>query len=435
MTVEHSNANLPRRVGKYEVLRMLGDGATSKVYLCRDSFANRDVAVKVIPQSAMQGMGSGKLMNRLFTTEASLAGLLNHPHIVQIYDASVDDDHGYIVMEYVEGGTLARFTKPENLLGIGDIIEIACKCARALEYASGLGVIHRDIKPANIMLKDNNEVKITDFGSAAMTMLDAEATLIDGIGTPAYMSPEQHLNKPLNHQTDIYSLGVVLFMLLTGRGPFKAGNLAGLSYQVLNIDPPPPSEFRREVPAALDRIVIRALQRDPDQRYPTWGHLINDLTAMMVGSTALPAQGVFETERFNNLRKLSFFEDFSDADLWEVMRFSKWVSLAKDTVIIREGEPGDYFCVLVSGEARVTRKRRLLSVLKAGECLGEMACLGSPGNRRTADVTALQDVRLLKVPVAAYHKSTDQCRISFERVFLRVLVERLIQANAKLAMV
>ena len=164
---ENSNALTPKRVGKYDVIRTLGEGATSKVYLCHDTFANRDVAVKVVSQSAMQDMGSGNLMNRLFTTEASLAGKLNHPHIVQILDASIDDDFGYIVMEYVDGGTLSRFTKADNLLGIGDAIEVVYKCARALEYATQQGVIHRDIKPANIMLKENNDVKIADFGSAA----------------------------------------------------------------------------------------------------------------------------------------------------------------------------------------------------------------------------------------------------------------------------
>ena len=224
-------------------------------------------------------------------------------------------------------------------------------------------------------------------------------------------------------------------MLLTGRGPFKADNIAGLSYQVLNIDPPLPSEFRREVPAALDKIVARALRRDPDQRYLTWAQFIGDLTTLMEGATALPAHGVFETERFNRLRKLAFFSGFTDADLWEAMRFSEWESLPRDTVIMREGEPGDYFCILVSGEVRVTRKRRQLSVIRPGECLGEMACLGSPGNLRTADVTVSLAAQLLKIPVVAYQKATDACRISFERVFLRVLVERLIQANTKLAMI
>jgi eukaryotic-like serine/threonine-protein kinase len=433
MPSDISNTSLPKRVGKYDVVRVLGEGATSKVYLCRDSFANRDVAVKVVPQNALQDMGSGRLMHRLFTTEASLAGKLHHPHIVQIYDAAIDDDYGYIVMEYIEGGTLARFTKPDNLLGVGDVIEVAYKCARALEYAAQQGIIHRDFKPANVMLKENNDVKITDFGSAAMAK--AETTMIDGIGTPAYMSPEQHLNKPLNHQTDIYALGMVMFLLLTGRPPFKAANIASLSYQVLNINPPLPSEFRQEIPLELDMIVIRALQREPEQRYMTWAQFIEDLASMMRGTAALPTQGVFETERFNSLRKLSFFEGFADVDLWEVMRFSEWVDIPKDTVILREGDLGYYFCILVSGEARVTRQRRLIDVLKPGECLGEMACLGSPGNLRTADVTASQDVRLLKISDDAYHKATDSCRIRFERAFLRVLVERLIEANAKLTMV
>ncbi len=421
------------RVGKYDVVRALGEGATSTVYLCRDTFSNRDVAVKVVTQSAMQDMGNGKLMQRLFTTEASLAGKLDHPHIVQIYDAVADDDYAYIVMEYVDGGTLQRFTRPDNLLGIGDVIEVIYKCARALDYASQQGVIHRDIKPANVMLTERNDVKITDFGAAAIAK--AEATMIDSIGTPAYMSPEQHMNKPLNHQTDIYALGVVLFQLLTGRAPFKADNIAGLAYQVLNSNPPLPSEFRREVPLELDMIVIRALQRDTDKRYLTWAQFIDELAGMMKGATALPTQGVFETERFNSLRKLSFFENFTDADLWEVLRFSEWLTVDKDQVILREGDAGDFFCILVSGEARVTRKRRLINTLKAGECLGEMAGLGSPDKLRTADVIAAQELRMIKIPVAAYQKATDSCRVRFESAFLRVLVQRLMQANARLATV
>ena len=420
------------KVGKYDVVSVLGEGATSTVYLCRDSFLNRDVAVKVVAQSALKDLGSGKLMQRLFTTEASLAGKLDHPHIVQIFDAAADDDHAYIVMEYVEGGTLQRFTKSDNLLGIGDVIELVYKCARALDYASQQGVIHRDIKPANIMLKGHNDVKIADFGSAAIAK--AETTMIDGIGTPAYMSPEQHMNKPLNHQTDIYALGIVLFQLLTGRAPFKADNIAGLSYQVLNNNPPLPSEFRKDVPLELDMIVIRVLQRDTGKRYLTWAQFIDELAGMMDGSTALPTQGVFETERFNSLRKLSFFEEFADADLWEVLRFSEWVTVPKDEVILKEGDQGTFFCVVVSGEARVSRKRRQIAVIKSGECLGEMACLGSPGNLRTADVTATQEVRMIKITTSAYRKATDSCRICFEHAFLRVLVERLIEANAKVGM-
>ena len=424
------DAAKPQRVGKYDVIRTLGEGATSKVYLCHDGFAKRDVAVKVVSRAAFQDMGSGRLANRLFTTEASLVGRLEHPHIVQIFDAAIEDDNAYIVMEYVDGGTLSRFTKPDNLLGIGDVLEVIYKCANALDYASRQGIIHRDIKPANIMIRGDTDVKIADFGSAAM--IKAEMTMIDGIGTPAYMSPEQHLSEPLNHQTDIYSLGIVLFMMLTGRPPYKAENIAGLAYQVLNRIPPLPSEFNKEVPLELDMIVIRALQRDTSKRYLTWQQLIDELAAMMRCSAVTPRQGVFETERFNTLRKLPCFADFSDADLWEVIRMSEWVEVPKDQVILREGEKGDFFCVLVSGEARVSRKRRTLSTIPAGECFGEMACLGTPGGLRSADVMATRDVQMLKIPVAAYQKATDSCRVRFERIFLRVLVERLMQANAKL---
>jgi len=225
-----------------------------------------------------------------------------------------------------------------------------------------------------------------------------------------------------------------MFQLLTGRAPFMADNIAGLAYQVLNSNPPLPSEFRRDVPLELDMIVIRALQRDADKRYLTWAQLIDELASMMGGSMALPKKGVFETERFNSLRKLSFFEDFADVDLWEVLRFSEWVTVPKDQIILKDGDIGDFFCVLVSGEARVTRKRRLITTLNPGECLGEMACLGSHDKLRTADVVAVQDVRMIKISVSAYQKATDSCRIRFEHAFLRVLVERLIVANSKIAM-
>jgi len=419
------------KIGKYEVVRKLGDGATSTVFLARDAFNDREVAVKLVSQTALKDENRGQLMHRLFLTEASLAGKLNHPHIVEIYDAVADEDNAYIVMEYVPGGTLQRFTRGDNLLALGDVIEVVYKCARALDFASQLGVIHRDIKPANIMVKDNTDIKVTDFGSAALLM--TERTVVDGIGTPAYMSPEQHLNKPANLQTDIYALGVVMFQLLTGRLPFTADNIAGLAHQVLNADPPLPSEFRTEVPTELDLVVRRAMARDQTVRYMTWEQFANDLAAIAAGAP-LPKHGVLDTEKFNILRTLSFFRSFGDVELWEVLRFSEWVDYAKDDVIINEGEPGDFFGIIVSGEARVLRKRRLLlSLLKAGECVGEMAYLGEAGSLRSADVVAATDVRMIKIGVKALERASELCRLNFDRTYLRILVGRLAAANSKLA--
>ncbi|HKA41686.1 MAG TPA: serine/threonine-protein kinase [Burkholderiales bacterium] len=417
------------KIGKYDILRKLGDGATSSVYLAHDPFSKREVALKLTTKSALKDAASAKVTHHLFLTEASLAGKLLHPHIAEIYDAVADEDNTYIVMEYVAGGTLQRFTRAENLLGLGDVIEIIYKCSRALDFASQLGVIHRDIKPANILIKGDTDIKISDFGAAAMLM--TTRTLVDGIGTPAYMSPEQHLNKKLNQQTDIYALGVVMFQLLTGRLPFQADNIAALSYQVLNAARPLPSEYRRDLPSEIDVIVRRAIERDPAVRYQTWQQFSDDLAAVASG-TPLPRYGVLETEKFNALRNLGFFRSFSDAELWEVLRFSEWMAVGRERTLVREGDPGGYFCILVSGEARVMHKKRLINTIKGGECFGEMAYLAGENKPRIADVIAATDVRLIKIPIPALERASEICRLNFDRAFLRVLVERLTLANSKL---
>ncbi len=422
--------SIVQKIGKYEIVRKLGEGATSTVFLARDEFNSREVAIKLVSQSALMDEARGKLMHNLFLTEASLAGKLNHPHIVQIYDAVSDEDNTYIVMEYVSGGTLQRFTRADNLLALGDVIEVIYKCARALDFASQIGVIHRDIKPANILVKDNTDIKVTDFGSAALQL--TTRTMVDGIGTPAYMSPEQHLNKPVNLQTDIYALGVVMFQMLTGRMPFTASNLAGLAHEVLNADPPLASEFRQDVPTAMDMVVRRAMARDQTVRYMSWEQFANDLAAIASGAP-LPKHGVLDTEKFNILRSLSFFKSFGDVELWEVLRFSEWVDVAKGEVLMKEGDPGDFFGIIVSGEVRVMRKLRLLSLLTAGECVGEMAYLGEAGNLRSADVVVAADLRMIKISVKTLERASELCRLYLDRTYLRILVERLAAANSKLS--
>src|SRR5215831_805899 len=157
------------RIGKYEVKKKLGEGATSEVYLCHDPFGKRDVAVKVVFEERLKGRAEAeKLTRKLFVNEASLAGKLQHPHIVQIYDAVVDPRMSYIVMEYIGGGTLEQFCNPSKLLPIDKLVEIVFKCTRALEFAHKLGITHRDIKPANILLSGATDIKISDFGSALL---------------------------------------------------------------------------------------------------------------------------------------------------------------------------------------------------------------------------------------------------------------------------
>ena len=238
-----------KKIGKYEIVRELGKGATSVVYLARDPFANRDVAIKHVLAEVLEDKKNGKRFQKLFLTEASLAGKLSHPHIAAIYDAVSDDAGSYLVMEYVNGGTLEQHIAPESLLPIKSVLEIAFKCCKALDYAHQRGIIHRDIKPANILLTDSADIKISDFG-AALT-IHTDTTQISGIGSPAYMSPEQLQEATLTHQTDMFSLGVVLYQLLTGHLPFKGSTGFGMVNQILNVDPDPPSTQRPQIPSRI----------------------------------------------------------------------------------------------------------------------------------------------------------------------------------------
>jgi serine/threonine protein kinase len=208
-------------IGKYPVTREIGSGATSKVYLARDPFADRDVAIKVFLFDKQADAQQERLLHKSFVAEAALAGKLNHPHIVDIYDAVVEPDRSYLVMEYVPGTTLEAYAEVSTLLPVSKVVEIVFKCIRALEYACRHGIIHRDIKPGNILLSQSGETKVSDFGASFQQKMQ-ETTQISGVGSPAYMSPEQIRMEPLTHQTDIYSLGVTMYRMLTGRLPFVA---------------------------------------------------------------------------------------------------------------------------------------------------------------------------------------------------------------------
>jgi serine/threonine protein kinase len=420
------------RIGKYEVTRKLGEGATSEVFLCHDEFANRDVAVKVVYQDKLNATeNNGRVYRKLFVTEASLAGKLAHPHIVQIYDAVVGDQLSYIVMEYVPGGTLEQYCDPDRLLPIDKVVEIIFKCTRALGYAHKHGITHRDIKPANILRVDGTDIKISDFGSAIMES-SGDTTLVVGIGSPAYMSPQQIKEQTLDHQTDIYSLGVVMYQLLTGHLPFNATNNFSMMYQITMVEPPPPSSHRSDIPASLDQIVKRAMQKDVKRRYASWDEFAHDLAEAFRVEQLARRQEVADSEKFNTLRAMSFFKEFTDAELWEVMRISHWRDFAPEATLMRDGDPGDFFCILASGEVQVTKRAKLLGRLRPGQCFGEMAYLSRESNKRSADVRALHASRVITIRCDDLSSASDVCRHRFDRAFMDILVDRLSLANVRL---
>ena len=424
---------MKKKLGKYELISKLGEGATSTVYLGRDPFAQRDVAIKVASPGILRDPEKGKLYSNLFLNEASLIGKLNHPHIVQIYDAVVTEDICYIVMEYVDGGTLDAHAEPGNLLPVDRVVELIFKCTRALDFAYRLGITHRDIKPANILLSGMSDIKISDFG-AAITNARGDRTLVSGIGSPAYMSPQQVQEQFLDHRTDIYSLGVVMHQLLTGELPFTASNNYNMVYQIVNGTPARPSAQRPGLPPVLDEIVGRAMAREVNDRYPTWQAFGQELAQAVRNRHLKAARSEFpDTEKFATLRALPFFADFSDVEIWEALRFADWQHVAPGTAIMRDGEPGNFFCFVAEGELTVSKNGTRLTTLTAGDCFGEMAVISRHGNVRSADVIAETGANIITIRGEALEKASDACRMHFYQGFLDVLATRLSLSNQRVA--
>jgi serine/threonine protein kinase len=421
-------------VGKYQLLRELGKGASGKVYLAEDPFNKRKVAIKVAFPEALKHSEDGAFYKSMFLNEAALAGKLNHPHITQIYDAVVEDKYSYIVMEYVEGGTLEKFCKPDALLETRDVAEISFKCVRALAFAQTLGLTHRDIKPGNILHSDGTEIKIADFGAAINRVSDR--TVITNVGSPAYMAPELVTGQAqASHLTDIYALGVVMYYMLSGKLPFAGANTMSVIYQIVNTDPDPPSAHRAGISPELDAVVMKAMAKDAAKRFATWDEFGAALAEIWKKEhKAEEKREQSDTERFSLMRTLPFFREFPENELWEVLKLTKWAKFKPDTALIREGDQGDSFYVLAGGYVRVTRGKKTLSVLTAGDCFGEMSYLAKSGDpHRSATVTTTSDAIIMKIRAEDLRAASLSCRRLFDERFLNTLVERLEKANEQIS--
>ncbi len=422
------------RIGKYRIIREVGKGATSTVYLAEDPDRPEPVAVKHVRFDGNQELKWTRRIRKLFQIESNAGRCLNHANIIRIFDSMVGDAEAYLVMEYVDAPGLDKYVQFDRLLPVHEVVGIIFKCCLALDYAFKQGIVHRDIKPANILVAGERCVKIADFGLAINLHKQSheDSTFITGVGSPSYMSPEQIKGYPLDQKTDLYSLGVVLYQLLTGRLPFRAANQAQLIYKIINADAPGVSSLNPSVPAQMDRVVRKALEKDLYSRYRNGAEMAKDLAAVryqILDDTFVP----MDRGRFDVLRTLSFFREFADIEIWETLRISKWRDIEADTLLMAEGDEERSFGIVVDGLVEVSLSGRRLARLGAGEVVGETAYLNSALPRRATTVTTLTRVVYLEVNPAALVMASEECLERFRQTLVATVVRRLALANEALA--
>jgi serine/threonine protein kinase len=420
-------------IGKYEIQKLLGKGATGSVYLASDAFAGREVAIKVMDAMPNDAEEARRAL-KFFQNEASLAGKLRHPHIVSIFDAGIDKKDGkdlrYLVMELVEGTSLQPHCEPSALLPASRAAQIAYKCCKALEYANSVGVVHRDIKPANIMLRPDFDIKVSDFGAAQLARSDT--TQVAGVGSPAYMSPEQiRGSEEIDFRSDMFSLGGVMYHMLTGTRPFGGSTAYALMDEILTKAPPPPSEMNAAIPPALDEIVLRALGKSRSERFDSWNEFAVALEPLLSEEDAT-LSSLSDVEEFSAMRRLAFFRRFSDTELWEVVRKCRCRKFSAGAELIREGVEDDHVYVLAAGLLKVTQRGKLLNAVSPGDCVGEMIYARRSSAPRSATVTAVEMSWVLDLRIQDIDGFSDSCRARFSEAFLSVMAERLAMLGGRL---
>ena len=407
---------------RFEMKQLLGRGSSGEVHLAFDTYAQRDVAIKMTRMNLFDDPVAGNRNRKMWLNETRLAGKLQHPFIVQIYEAGSTDEFNYIVMEHMAGGSLKQFTAPDKLLPINKLIDILYKVCNALDFATKMGVLHRDIKPANVLLGADGEVKITDFGAAFSA--ESDLTQVDMVGTLPFVAPE-HFRKALpSQQNDIYAVGVMAYQLLTGRYPFSAKSPEDLIYQKLNEEVMTLESWRNDIPQALRFAVHRAMHPDRELRYNSWRAFFDDLVAALP-RIALPDDSRSDSTRFNCMRKFPFFAEFTDAEIWETLNISRTLTMGMGKTIIEEGKVGNNLFVIISGEVVVSKNGKEINRMKKGDCFGEIGYLDEIRHVRSSSVTATSALELIEIEGKSLRRASDGLQSRFSKALLTFLVAQM----------
>jgi len=419
----------PTKIAKYEIKRRIGRGSMGVVYEAYDPFVQRTVAIKVAHTPKDMDEATVQKLRELFFAEVYSAGRMHHPSVVSVYDAGQEDDLNYIVMEFVDGTTLQEYVTGGRTLNPKQIVDVIYQCAKGLDYVHREGIIHRDLKPGNIMLSNDGDVKIMDF-SIAHVDVGFEEPNAEVQGSPMYMPPEQlSEEKRLVAQSDVYSLGAVMYALLAQKPPYKASSLESLIYKITNLEPDPILEINPEVPEHIATITEKAMQKIIYDRYESAEMLAKDLT-LAFGRLRGVGERIDMQEKWKTLRFLAFFKEFNDDQITEVVNASEWKEFKKGEVIVTEGEPETAFYIIAKGGVEVVKNETVVGLMKQGDCFGEIAFLTR--QPRNATIAARTEVSLMSVSASLMEQASTETQVRYYRIFLENLITRLSQATDKL---
>lgn len=415
--------------GKYWVSEELGRGTSGVVYKGFDPYIERNVAIKVAPF-----ISDSELTREDFFLEARAAGQLKHFNIVNLFDAGIEGDNAYLVMEYVPGETLERYASTSGpQMQTFRAAELMYRCANALDYAHKMGVLHRDIKPANILLSPDGTVKLADFSIALLGQNAGQSghdKAHDVVGSPMYIAPELLSGGRPSVASDIYALGAVLYQLLVKHPPYSAPDIKTLLRKIRTEQVTSPRLIRHDLPLALSDLLDRTLSKNPEDR-PQSGHAF-----------AAELSGIFDRLRFRAVHKptegqkrrfskLRFFDKLTDAEVDALVDAGNYESFAPGDLMLDDKELDSSLLLILDGQAIIEKNGATVHHARQGDCVGEIAFM--TGSRRTATVKAHSAVTALRWTQAQVEALDQECKMALCKTLAGIVSYRLSVTTAKLS--
>jgi serine/threonine protein kinase len=427
--VKPLDITVPGEIDRYTIGKRIGSGTCGVVHQALDNLLGRDVAVKLSPIGEAH-LSTGKVpgAQRAYQTEIVAAGRLTHANIVTVHDAGQFEDLNYLVMEVVDGESLKEYGKGKTLLPVHEALRVVSACCRALDYSHSQGILHRDIKPANIMLAENGDVKLLDFG-IAVGIRDGGGLKNKGptLGTPNYMSPEQILGRELGPPSDFYSLATVLFELLTGRQLFKAKKVKDLFRTVVHKRAPRLVDIRPDLPVELSDVIAKALEKKPKDRYQTGRDMAEALESFEEMFGLVEKRPAAQQRLIRELQGQRFFAQFSELEIAHLLEHVEVSTFSEKDIIVEAGDDQRRIFILTDGVAKIENDGKYIGLLSEGECLGETGFIN--GGAQKHRVEALTSVNALMLSADVMAELPPKIHLHYYRHISEILVARTTHAD------